>query len=376
MISEHVYNAAFRLTRKTKKIFLAKAVEREEMKHFKSIGTDDWDPYDRKAEYREKVKPYWKKFGGAPKRFWFEMFGSRDHRMDPRFLPADMFYTELLPYMNNGLMRSGLMNKAYLDFLFSDVKQPPTVAVKIEGIYCDDKRKLISEGDAIALCRERGGELFLKVSSGTSSGRGIYVLTPSDCSDAEIRKIFDEAGGSFIIQERIRQHPVMDGLNPSSVSTIRVLSLLLEDKVYVESAGLRVSAPGLPFVTVYDGGFYAEILKDGKLFPKVYSDIGEWFDDGKGVFDYSFRIPNIEGVYDEVRRIHPRMGHFKCIGWDFAIGENGDPVMLEYNVFPGLGCPQIARCKPVFNERTDWILEDYFSRRKWAKNHRQDILIQ
>ena len=178
------------------------------------------------------------------------------------------------------------------------------------------------------------------------------------------------------MQERIRQHPVLNNLNPSSVSTIRVLSLLLEDKVYVESAVLRVSAPDMPFVTVYDGGFYAEILEDGRLFPKVFSDNGKWFEHGKGLFDDSLVIPSMDRVYDEVRRIHPRMGHFKCIGWDFAIDEAGDPVLIEFNVFPGLGCSQTALCKPVFNDQTDWILEDYFLRRSWQENHRQDFLIQ
>lgn len=44
-------------------------------------------------------------------------------------------------------------------------------------------------------------------------------------------------------------------------------------------------------------------------------------------------------------------------------------------VFPGMGCPQIARCKPIFNERTDWILEDFFIHRTWEKNHRQNIML-
>lgn len=84
----------------------------------------------------------------------------------------------------------------------------------------------------------------------------------------------------------------------------------------------------------------------------------------------------MDRVYDEVKRIHPRIGHFRCIGWDFTIDVNGEPVMIEYNVFPMLGNPQLVRCKPVFNEQTDWILEDYYEHRTWANNHRQDILIQ
>lgn len=376
MINESIYNSALGFARKTRRLYLSKALEREELEVFNKIDLDDWSLKEREEAYKQEVLPYWKRFGRAPKKFWFEYYGSRDHMMDPGFIPADLFYTEILPYMNDGLQRKGLINKGYLEYLFCDVKQSQTVALKIDGNYCDEKRKLIREDDAIALCRERKEELFLKVSTGTSCGKGITVFTPSDCSEEDIRKLLRGAGANFIIQERIKQHPDLAKLNPTSVVTIRVLSLLMDNKVYIESAGLRVSAPGTSFVTSKDGGFYTLILEDGRMNQKVYSDLGKWYDNGKGIFDDSYRVPSIDRVYDVVRRIHPRVGHFRCIGWDFTIDENGDPVMFEYNVFPGLIIPQITSCRPVFNERTEWLLEDYFSRRSWAENHRQDALIQ
>ena len=376
MISERVDQLAFGLARKTRKRYLTKALEREDLGMLKTIGLDGWSIKDRKEEYRQVVLPYWKKFGLAPKQEWFELYGSRDHRMDPRFLPADLYYTAILPYLNNGLQFRGLSNKGYYDYLFPDVRQPQTVALKIEGTYYDESRRVIREKDAVDLCLERNTELFLKVSTGSAKGAGIFPFSPGESTAEDVREIFGKAGPSFIVQERIRQHPALHAMNPSSVSTIRVVSLLFEDKVYVESAGLRVSGPGTRFVSVLDDGFFTEIRDDGTLNPKVFSDFGLWFEDGKGLFADSFQLPSIDRVYDEVKRIHPRMGHFKCIGWDFAIDDRGEPVMIEFNVFPALGIPQITRCKPAFNDKTDWILEDYFHRRTWAKNHRQDILIQ
>ena len=376
MIYEKEYRDAVAFAIKAKKRYLSKALEDEEMLHLQNIGLEGWAEKDRQDAYREEVLPYWEKFGLAPKRFWFELYGSRDHRMDPRSLPADLYFTEILPYMNDGMQRPGLANKAYLDYLFSDVKQPGTVALRVEGIHYDRNRNIVSEEEAIALCLERDERLFLKRTVETSGGSGIYVIDPSESGPEDVRKIFSEAGASFIVQEGIRQHPVLSELNPSSVSTIRVLSLLMDDRVYIESAALRISPPDLPYVKIYSGGLSTEILEGGKLHPRVYSDNGAWYDDGNGLFDADFTIPSIDRIYDQVRRIHPRMGHFKCIGWDFAVDEGGDPVLIEPNVFPSLGCTQITRCKPVFNEKTDWILEDYFQRRTWEKNHRQDILIQ
>lgn len=373
---EKEYDKALRLTLEAKKNYLTKALEQEEMAHLEAIGLDGWSLKEREETYEREVLPYWNRFGVSPKRFWFELYGTRDRRMDPRFLPADVYFTEILPYINNGMERTGLMNKAYFEYIFSDVKQPQTVVLKSEGNYLDEGRRIIGEDAAIGLCLERDSQLFVKVTSGTSGGGGITVFDPSDCSGEEVRRIFHDMGASFIVQEKVRQHPMLDSIMPTSVSTIRVLSLLMEDKVYIESAALRISSPDTPFMKIYDGGVTTEILENGGLHPKAFSDIGKWYDNGKGYYDDSFRMPGMDEIYEEVRRIHPRMGHFKCIGWDFAVGYGGEPVLLESNAFPALGCTQITRCKPIFNERTDWILEDYYQRRTWEKNHRRDILIQ
>lgn len=80
-------------------------------------------------------------------------------------------------------------------------------------------------------------------------------------------------------------------------------------------------------------------------------------------------------VYDVTKRIHPRMANFKCIGWDFAVDDHGDPVLIECNAYPGIDCSQLTCCRPIFGDKTDRILEDYFLHRTWAKNHRQDVLV-
>ena len=254
MTEEREYLQAFDLARKAKKRYLKKALEKEEKEHLISIGLDGWDEKEREDAYQKEVLPYWDKYGIAPEKFWFELFGSRDHQMNPRFIPADIYFTELIPYLNNGLQAPGLSNKAYFEYLFCDVKQPKTVAIRIEGSFYDEKRNPIDEDKMLALCREHSGRLFLKISTGSSNGRGISVLTPTECSDEDIRKLFLRNGSNFIIQEEIRQHGALNTINPTSVCTIRVLSLLMDGKVYVESAGLRVGAPGADYVSSGDGG--------------------------------------------------------------------------------------------------------------------------
>ncbi len=376
MISEKDYIEALDCALKTKKQYLTSALEMEGQRWLTTIGLDGWSENERKEQYEQEVVPYWNRFGLVPKRFWFELNGSRDHHMNPRFLPDDLYYTEILPYMNNAQQRYGLANKGYYDYLFSDVKRPKTVVLKIEGIYCDEKRNIIRIEDAIGRCRERNETLFIKRTTNTRFGDGITVFVPMEHSDEDIRMIFEKAGPSFIVQEKVRQHPLLNRLNPLSACTIRVLSLIMNNEVFIESAMMRIGGQDSLFITDCDDGINTEILKDHRLHPKALINIGKWIENGGGLYDDSFIVPSTEKLYDEVRRLHPRMSHFKCLGWDFTIDEDGDPVFFEFNVAPAIDISQMVICKPLFNERTDWILEDYFERRTWEQNHRQDILIQ
>ena len=122
MIYEKLYERSVRSALKRKKQYLANALEREERSYLRSVGIDDWPLEARKEAYHQEVLPFWERFGLRPKRFWFELSGSRDHVMDPRFLPSDLYYTEIMPYINDGLQRPGLANKAYLDYLFSEIQ--------------------------------------------------------------------------------------------------------------------------------------------------------------------------------------------------------------------------------------------------------------
>lgn len=375
MITEKDYLDELDHVIKTKKQYLAARLEKEGRSFLACVEDDSWSEKERIQQYEEEVVPFWSKYGSVPERFWFELNGSRDHLMDPRFIPDDLYYNEIVPYLNYGLQRYGLMNKAYYDYFFSDVKMPKTVALKIEGTYCDEKRNIIRVEDAIGRCRERNGMLFLKKSIDSHSGEGITPFTPSEHSDAEILELFEKAGASFVIQERIRQHPLLDRLNPLSVCTIRAISLLMDNEVSIEETIIRIGGPDRLYIGENDGTIYGEILKNHHVHPRTLINTGTWINYAGGLFDDSFVVPSMDKMFDEIRRIHPRMGHFRVIGWDFAIDEDGDPVLIEFNYAPSIRA-QMVYNKPFFNEKTEWILEDYFEHRKWAQNHRQNILIQ
>lgn len=356
--NKFLYSVSFKAARSTKNHYY-----RNNLISFNrglvDVTVGDWDEKSRAEEYRSTVLPYWERFGLRPDRFWFELAGSRDHRMDPRFIPSDLYYMELLPYMNNLQFRFALEDKNSLDMRFPDIKQAPTVCRRISGEYYDEKMELIHEDDAIRLCRECRGELFIKPSLYTGCGIGIQKFDPSACTDGRIVELFQETGSNFIVQEKIKQHAALMSLNPESVCTIRVMTLFLSGRVHIPITYLRFSVPGSSHVTV-GSEYNAEIMPDGRINQKICLDEGGWFDNGKEhLFKEDLVIPGIDRIWETARRLHPRIGHFKWVGWDFTLDPEGDPLLIEYNSTPGDHAQRVCG-RPLFGEMTDWVLEDFF----------------
>jgi hypothetical protein len=85
------------------------------------------------SEYKEKILPYWEKYGIKPAKFWFEMYGARDHIIEPRFIPDDIYFCTLIPYLNNLQFTYALEDKNYLDIRLPEVKQAETICHRISG---------------------------------------------------------------------------------------------------------------------------------------------------------------------------------------------------------------------------------------------------
>ena len=353
-----VYGVALKTARKSRDMYFKQRVYSFNRSLAKDIVCD-WDEKSRREEYRSSVLPYWKRFGRRPQSFWFELAGSRDHIMDPRFIPSDLYYLELIPYINNMNFAKATEDKNYLNMRFPDVKQAQTVCRRMAGEYYDEKMELIQQGDAIRLCREHRGDLFIKPSIYTGYGKRIQEFDPSGCTDERIEELFRETGANFIVQEKIRQHAALASLNPDSVNTVRVLSLFLDGSVYIPNMYLRMGVPGTSHVET-GSEYNVEILPDGHVSQKICFDEGCWLDNHtERIIDEDFMIPGIDRICAAVKKIHPRVGQLKWIGWDFTVDEDGDPVLIEFNTDPGDSAQRVC-CRPLFGDMTDRVLEDYF----------------
>ena len=345
-------------------------------------GASDHEAYIR------KVLPYWERFAYVPEEIWFQFVGSRDNVIDPGFIPHDLLYNEIIPYLNNIQFVDAVTDKSYYRMWFPDARQARTICSRVAGIYYDEEMNIISRDEALRLCMDSACEMFIKPSIYTSRSRGISTAD-TRCTDAgELEGIFEKTGMNFIVQQKIEMHPGLAVLNPDSVPAVRINSLLMDDEVHILSEVMRVGARGEKVPFQKKGGYYTEILKDGSLCDKVLfvahhesdgvisADYSWRSAEEYGYYDGSYRVPMMDKLRGLTKKLHPRLARFRYIGWDLTLDRDGEPVLIEINLAPGIMCGQISICTPAFGDMTDRVLEDFFFERSLEDVQTQGLLAQ
>ena len=194
---------------------------------------------------------------------------------------------------------------------------------------------------------------------------GIDVSILEYESDHQAREVFRDLSIDIICEEYIRQHPVMMELNPSTVNTIRVVSLRhSQDDVEILCATLRCGARndtiidnlnkgGVGATVDVDTGIVCTFGRDYKL--RTYSHHPL-----TGVQIMGLQIPNWDKAMDLIKRAHARLPENRILGWDIAITETGADI-VEANSAPAPRSMQMIDGKPK-GEQILKILKD-------KKNH-------
>ncbi len=181
-----------------------------------------------------------------------------------------------------------------------------------------------------------------------SSGQGIERFTPDDWQGRESAFLDSlRQKGIGIIEERVVQHHKLMELNPSSVNTIRIATLLGDKKQGIVYAFLRIGN-GKVMDNVDCGGMAARIdLDSGKLLTVGADKQGNTFTKhpGTGVPIVGFEVPYFEEAKRMCLDAAQKVPQMRFIAWDVAVTEGG-PRFIEGNSFPSHAVPQFAAHYP------------------------------
>ncbi|VAW84126.1 hypothetical protein MNBD_GAMMA16-742 [hydrothermal vent metagenome] len=177
-------------------------------------------------------------------------------------------------------------------------------------------------------------------------GEGIFRFELQDGKLLIEDKIYDEATffntlfskhfKKFIVQPAVEQHHVLHALCPSSINTVRIHTLALNNKIVINSAVLRMSN-GISYVdNAARGGFFATINMDTGQLASTAMNKAQYNGvviDCHPVTRVKFKgitIPYWSEVLQTIKVGAEQMKPLGCLGWDVVIGVDG-PIILETN---------------------------------------------
>lgn len=149
----------------------------------------------------------------------------------------------------------------------------------------------------------------------------------------------------YVVQPVIQQHPILQGLNSSSVNTVRIDTLILGEVVHHNSAMLRVGRGTSCTDNFHDGGFAVGIDLDSGCVG-TFGNQAAGFGKSRvkshpvsGVLFSSVTVPFWEELKVATKRAALALLPLRSLGWDVAVTSQG-PLIVEANQDYGISSLQ------------------------------------
>lgn len=283
---------------------------------------------------------------------WHQYIYSQTGKMDVKFIPENLYHSIIEPCFTR--TKTDWEDKAYMSRFLPDANFPETVVRNVNGYYIDNLDTIISIDEVIQLM-QKYDSLIIKPTIESGSGRGVKLIKKEEYGVG----LFDKYGKNFIIQRPIKQSQVYAQFNKSSVNTEKIISLLFEGEVYILTSILRVGAEGAITDTASTGeGYTIGINTDGNLNSYGYSIHGKTMDrTNDGTLFSEIMLSKHTEILNIIKREHKKLPYFGIISWDFAVDENENVVLIEYNLnYPDVLIYQMNN-GALFGDLTEKILE-------------------
>ncbi len=313
---------------------------------------------DQKREIDAFWKPYGIKFTDYS---WFQWYYGMTGIQSAAFLPKDIYFFILVPYYNNKELIKAYKDKNFFDRVLPDVPFPKTVTKCINGDFYDASGAYIDDptGEKVCSLLLSKGEVIIKDAMDTGQGKNVRKYAFQTAEDVH-KALREWDCDNFLVQEVIKQHRFFSQFNESSVNIMRINSWYHDGKVDILTPVLRKGQPGYATDCCHINGVeivdLIGLTKDGHLRKDMIDLDGKKSPLPESVVDINERVPSWDRVLDMIRENAPKLGHFRLVGWDVTVAEDGSPLCIEFNIKePSPYASQITD-GPFFEDKTEEAL--------------------
>lgn len=186
---------------------------------------------------------------------------------------------------------------------------------------------------------EKHKEIIVKPSNG-ALGSGIYKLRSDEKREIDTLKNKISGGQKLILEQVIVEHPDVARLNPTSVNTVRVITMIdFKGDVHILNTVAMLGADKGCVSNTHSGGVLCHIDTESGIIDFKGSDVnGNVYlrHPVSNIILPGYQMPNWNGMLEYVRELAMVVPSARYIGWDIVILEDGYDV-IEGNIHPGQG---------------------------------------
>lgn len=309
------------------------------------------------------VRAFYKSKGYSIKNtYWHQHYKAVNGEFHVDYIPEDIFRAIISPRFNQMKQWPALLDKNLYYQLFKDFPQPKPVVQNINGFYYVDE-EIVSEERAAEICSNTNKPLLIKPTIESGKGQMVESFSIKDGvashNQLDILSLFNLYNKDFIIQEFVEQSEAMKKLNPTTLNTLRIMTYLRPDDVYILSAVSRIGKPGSRTDNYSSGGILCGITQEGQLKKYGYTLKGGKMEKTyTGIVLEGYEIPSFPDVVKMIKAMHKVVPYFRIISWDIGIDKNNDPLLVEYNTYYQSTRVHQTPNGPLFGKFTDEILAE------------------
>jgi len=188
-----------------------------------------------------------------------------------------------------------------------------------------------------------GGEVFVKVPV-SDGGHGVSHCTMEDV--AEIQQLIGSED-EVIMEERLVQCDEIAAFAPSSVNTLRVITIVDGGgTVHIGAISLRMGGGEAVIDNYSSGGISALVdVESGVIFTPASNNSNKQyiFHPTTGKQIVGFKIPDIEGYKQFALQLAARHPEMRYVGWDIMKNNKGEFCVVEGNKDAGTNTIETQR---------------------------------
>ena len=308
----------------------------------------------------KRINPYFAQWGFKFSMLEAEYFSTVNGKKSDLYIPTTFFYQYLMPFLgiSNKYADKNLFRKL-LDVTSTkkkvDFRMPKQVVYNMAGVFYDTNDECITPEEAVKAVMQYPYDIIVKPTMRTTWGKGVIKLGATEKDADKVKSLFDKYKKDFSFEECVVQHPDLASFNESSLNTVRICTyrrpngdikiLFHFQRFGKEGEVVDNASAGGNFVGIdSDGTFHRTIKQFKSLQTYPLAD------------KVAEKVPYFERMKAAALYLHSKIPDLNIIGWDFTMGEDGLPIIIEFNNKPGVNVTQIINGPAFSKEDLDELM--------------------